>query len=550
MTLLECMSSILDKLKDDESRRDRLEFSTERLPEIKEETDYLNEKMGLSPIQSVLFSVLLQKSTNCRCSMEDVADYMGMNYVKLLTYDKELEDLWNKWLIRRRGSELKVPFEVIEQLRENKPYKKPKTAGLTTKMIMTRMSNLFKMIKDGVISTQQMMKEADEIMYNNQETSVGRTIKKYLVKDDQYTYNWKERYLLFLLIHFYDNKNDDMISWPDLSDYFQDSDDYEELEDLYTKGNLQLQKDGIIEYTEDDGLFEKEFFHIKDAVKIEILEDNGGLHKKMPFVCDIEPQEIPAKDMFYNEPERGQIETLEGLLSQGKLNQIYESLRAKGLRTGFTCLFYGAPGTGKTETVYQLARKTGRKIIVADVSKLKNCYVGETEKNVKALFMDYRRACYGEDVTPILLFNEADAIFGVRKENARNAVDKMENSVQNIILQEMENLSGILIATTNLSENLDKAFERRFLYKIKFNKPSLQAKENIWKAMIPDLTPPEAAALASEYDFSGGQIENIVRKREIQAILLGRDPDFEHIKSYCSEEMIETDNPFRMRIGF
>ena len=74
------------------------------------------------------------------------------------------------------------------------------------------------------------------------------------------------------------------------------------------------------------------------------------------------------------------------------------------------------------------------------------------------------------DVAPILLFNEADAIFGVRKNGAENAVDKMENTIQNIILQEMEDLNGILIATTNLATNLDSAFERRFLYKIEFEK--------------------------------------------------------------------------------
>lgn len=153
-------------------------------------------------------------------------------------------------------------------------------------------------------------------------------------------------------------------------------------------------------------------------------------------------------------------------------------------------------------------------------------------------------------MTPILLFNEADAIFGIRKERAHRAADKMENSMQNIILQEMENLSGILIATTNLTKNLDKAFERRFLYKIKFSKPTISVKEHIWTSMIPSLTSDEAATLAASYDFSGGQIENIARKREIQSILLGQDPVFEDIKSYCGEEFIDPSNRFGRRIGF
>ena len=110
-----------------------------------------------------------------------------------------------------------------------------------------------------------------------------------------------------------------------------------------------------------------------------------------------------------------------------------------------------------------------------NISQIKSCWVGESEKNIKGLFDNYRELVKKSEVTPILLFNEADAIIGVRKEGAQSAVDKMENSLQNIILQEMETLDGIMIATTNLQENMDKAFERRFLYKIKFDRPTEEA---------------------------------------------------------------------------
>lgn len=94
---------------------------------------------------------------------------------------------------------------------------------------------------------------------------------------------------------------------------------------------------------------------------------------------------------------------------------------------------------------------------------------------------------------------------------AERAVEKMENSIQNIILQEIEQLDGILIATTNLAENMDKAFERRFLYKIQFEKPDLNCRTQIWQAMIPPLNDADASYLAGKYDFSGGEIENIAR---------------------------------------
>lgn len=128
-------------------------------------------------------------------------------------------------------------------------------------------------------------------------------------------------------------------------------------------------------------------------------------------------------------------------------------------------------------------------------------WVGESEKNIKGIFDDYKQKVKQSVKAPILLFNEADAIIGKRQVGAERAVEKMENSIQNIILQEIEQLDGILIATTNLAENMDKAFERRFLYKVKFEKPDLACRSQIWQAMIPSLEDADASFLAARYDF-------------------------------------------------
>ena len=224
-------------------------------------------------------------------------------------------------------------------------------------------------------------------------------------------------------------------------------------------------------------------------------------------------------------------------------------MKEKGFRNGFACLFYGSPGTGKTETVYQLARKTGRNIMVVDVPQLKSMWVGQSEKNVKAPFDRYREQVKRAKLTPILLFNEADAIIGKRKNGAENAVDKMENSLQNIILQEMEQLDGIMIATTNLQQNLDKAFERRFLYKIKFEKPAIEARMSMWREMIPALGEENSRALALKYDFSGGQIENIARHYAIGNILHGCSDDIvKELSAYCDSERLQSKET--RRIGF
>lgn len=244
-----------------------------------------------------------------------------------------------------------------------------------------------------------------------------------------------------------------------------------------------------------------------------------------------------------------QISELSSILTEKRFADVQTRLRDAGMRLGFCCLFYGAPGTGKTETVYQLARLTGRDILRVDVDKIKSCWVGESEKNIKSLFTRYRNICKNTKLAPILLFNEADAVLGIRMEGASTAVDKMENSIQNIILQEMESLEGIMIATTNLTTNLDKAFERRFLYKIRFEKPSLEARTRIWMDMLYGLSETDAHTLASKFDLSGGEIENIVRKHTVGAILSGKDLiDMNQLISICSHERLtERSTP---RIGF
>jgi len=231
----------------------------------------------------------------------------------------------------------------------------------------------------------------------------------------------------------------------------------------------------------------------------------------------------------------------------------FQNIRARmkeqKMRCGFACVFYGSPGTGKTETVLQLARKTGRDVFQVNISEVKSCWVGESEKNIKAIFDRYRAQVQTSKITPILLFNEADAVIGKRREGAESAVDKMENSIQNIILQEMETLDGIMIATTNLEQNMDKAFERRFLYKIKFNKPSLVARSHIWRSMIPALSEEESVALASKYDFSGGQIENIARHYAINTVLHGEGSNIlDSLYAYCDGEKFEK-KEYR-KIGF
>ncbi|MCQ2241683.1 ATP-binding protein [Treponema sp.] len=305
-------------------------------------------------------------------------------------------------------------------------------------------------------------------------------------------------------------------------------------------------------FLQEAGLLEIEKEEVVDKAKIVLTDksiellygENADIYKVKKNSSNImEPESLVEKALFYTEDMQDQIEMLGQSLEQKNLDAIQARLESKGLSKGFAAILYGAPGTGKTETVIQLAKRTNRKILHVDISESKSMWFGESEKLIKKIFTDYRSLCKscknrGEN-TPILLFNEADALICKRNKLEGGGTRQTENAMQNILLEEMEKLDGIMIATTNLSENMDAAFERRFLFKIKYSKPDVEVRSKIWMNKIKSLSDEDACALAKDFDFSGGEIDNIVRKSEIDEIITGIRPAYGRLFELCQKERLE-----------
>ena len=541
-SVITCLSNVLDWFKV-KREAEGFKFDESLLKEVQSDLDFLAEAYEVSPLQAFLFALIVEKSSDYRMDLSDLANVLDMSFISSLRYGKDLSVLSSKWMIQVYEQRLKVPSEVMNCLTADMPFKKPDFTGMNSVQILSTIKSLLKKRRKEEIDDKNLSMELRDLISMNPDTVFSREINSLGIRN---SIEWK---LLIILCSLYYNEDDDMVGWHDIEPYVNEL-DLTVLQNGYKAENLILQKNNIITYAEEGGLMTKEYFKITDSVKERLFADaEVAREKAAPAINMLDANSLAYKKLFYGPSEQRSIDTLERMLGEEQYRKVRNSLRDSGLRTGFTCLFYGTPGTGKTETVYQLAKKTGRKIIVADVSKLKNCFVGESEKSLTKLFDDYRKCVKTMDIAPILLFNEADAIFGIRQEGAQRAVDKMENSLQNILLQEMEKLDGILIATTNLTQNLDKAFERRFLYKVRFEKPSLENKSKIWSSMMPELTESQAEELAREYDFSGGQIENISRKKKIQSIIECCDPDFATLKQYCGEELLNSEQK-RRRIGF
>ncbi len=261
----------------------------------------------------------------------------------------------------------------------------------------------------------------------------------------------------------------------------------------------------------------------------------------------IECGKIAERNLFFDGDTEAQLSMLLVSLGEDNFRALRERLRERGLPTGVAVLLHGHPGTGKTEAVRQMARATGRDIMHVDIARTKSKWVGGSEKETRRVFARYRDLCRRSKLTPILLFNEADAVLSRRMDVGHDNLARMENAVQDIILEEMESFDGILMATTNLVDNLDAAFERRFLFKVRFDRPSNEARARMWKDKLPCLADDEAACLAAKFDLSGGEIDNIVRKVTIEEVLGGGVATLERIVELCGGERIRKGTA---RVGF
>jgi hypothetical protein len=505
---------------------------------------YVAERMSLNEEQALVFALFIEKSTDDHIQISDFAELVGCRMVRIISMMAETDMLVEKHFIRRIKEDnsvyYSVPKEVVNAIKENRVYTPAPIDHLTTEQLFDRIEQVFEETEK-----ERLLQELDMLIEANPQLAFCQAFQSYDLKGCE-----EERLLLYVFCNRFINFHDDMVGAHDWEDYFSRSDAHFISYSLGNR-NLGLLKMTILENCNSDGLNDSEYYHLTNKAKEELFADFHLIDQQTKKKSDlIDGMTFAAKKLFYNPSVQRQIDRLGELLAPEHFAEIQQRLEAGGMRKGFTCLFYGAPGTGKTETVYQLARRTGRDLMVVDVSQIKSCWVGESEKNIKAAFDRYRSYVRQSEPAPILLFNEADAVLGIRQEGAQRAVEKMENSLQNIILQEMEQLDGIMIATTNLTQNLDKAFERRFLYKIEFEKPSAEAKSRIWRSMIPTLDEQTAVTLAKRYDFSGGQIENIARKRTVDMILLGGEPSIEQLDEYCRSEMLGQPERTRRKIGF
>ncbi len=224
--------------------------------------------------------------------------------------------------------------------------------------------------------------------------------------------------------------------------------------------------------------------------------------------------QLDWEDLILSRPTVKSLQEIRDWVTHGDL-LMHDLGLGKRLKPGYKSLFYGPPGTGKTETAALLGKSTGKLVYKVDLSMVVSKYIGETEKNLAKVFDQ------AENQDWILFFDEADALFGKRTQ-VNSANDRFGNQEIGYLLQRVEDFPGVVILASNLKDNIDEAFTRRFQSMVEFRMPGAEERYKLWKQSFSEKLPLNPAidlrAIADKYELSGGVMMNVVRKATLSAV--------------------------------
>lgn len=527
------------------------------------ELSYLAEYFHASKSQALFIAIIFTlRFQGEKVTFNVLNEHLNCSPLKLLEYSDEFVELYERRLIRKNvrsklsrklkfrnaEEELFVNDIISEKILKSEPLPTVMIDSEKYDDIYTCLEKFYQLAcrrSDFEISTHELFQQAEYMMRENMHLPL---IEKCMCMPGYID----EKYLfLYIVWKYLEGEVDPSVHFA--FDLMYDRPKYRlsEIQRVFQKKHSLIEY-GWIEiqeatfFTEVTMQLTEKSFDLMAECGIDLYKKDASKSKKKDIIT---PDDIALRKLIYSKDEDRQIDVVKNLLQEENFKRTQERLQEKALPKGVTVLLYGLPGTGKTETVLQIAKATGREIMKVDISNSRSIWFGESEKVVKKIFKDYYDLIKKDTPTPILFFNEADAIISKRKQNINSNTGETENRIQNILLEELENFQGILVATTNLVANMDAAFERRFLFKVKFDMPSMDAKAQIWHSKMPSLSMKDCELLAAQFNFSGGQIDNIVRKCEINEIVFGSQAGINDIINFCKEESL-TSHPKARSIGF
>lgn len=549
-------NKILNSLHEVFENSKKSELNFEKFKNIQKELKTIATYLNISKVQVVYFSIITVRNFNGdQTRIKDICEHLGLPAIKILSEIELIEDLLNKSFIKKCKSrrnyddslsnatyyiENKLNDAIIKGL----PCPELKIFKIESSLdLIEQINSIIDNAEDENLETEKILNNI-ELLYEKHNDFI------FFKSLDKYDLQPLDKIILLKIIWKSILGQDGLQINTFLDNFTQNKRAFvRTVQSIYNKSNNLIKYD-LLDSKRGGFMDDVEYYpssKLKELLKEDniLINDDKSTIKKDNIIL---PSSIKNKKLFYNEDIKKEINQLENLLNNDKYNELIIKLKNKNLPLNLNILLFGHPGTGKTETVLQIAKATNREVMKIDISSTKSKWFGDSEKIIKRIFDQYHSYSETCEFSPILLFNEADAILSKRNSNTNSSTSQTENTIQNILLEELENFKGIFIATTNLASNLDSAFERRFLFKLKFNKPELRERISILEDKIPGYEEADYIQIANFHDFTGSEIENITRKIEISDILGEPINSIDSILQLCQNEIVNMKK--KNNIGF
>jgi hypothetical protein len=407
-------------------------FFTEATPDL----EVVKNRLKLTAAQGAIFAVILNESSfGSGITLQDLAKVLRCENLESLRYFADIKRLEQRRLVERSVSHLvgdgclRVPESICAALARGRLPKRRSIKNLPPEKFFEEIDRALRRLRED-------KKLFMRIVACNMHLAICKTARSLVSRDALLLLCICRKLVIGGIGKMCESEIKRILR------VFSGGHENRTLGELRS-GEHTLIRDGYIEFAGNGIMDGAEFSLTRKARNdllggIEIYEREGENKKNM--VCW---QNINEKKLFYNTGEDENISELTGLLKPESFNTIRLRLTEHGRKAAFSCLFYGPPGTGKTESVYQIARAAQRDIVQVNIAETKSLWFGESERLVKGIFDDYRntvkhRTDKGEN-TPILFFNEADAIFSKRTAlgDQRPGPAQTENAMQNIMLNQI-----------------------------------------------------------------------------------------------------------------
>ncbi len=309
----------------------------------------------------------------------------------------------------------------------------------------------------------------------------------------------------------------------EMENELQDEDDYQIIgfSQEYSAISISKEKIYFLLFSDQEG--KKKAISKGDKGRIQEKKEIHAEHQRNKGLFEIVEPTVAIKDVILDEQVKKE------LLGAVDLTRAADMMKKWGIKPNLASkssgsikiLLYGPSGTGKTITAQALAGEVNADLFKVDASNLVSSWVGESTKNVKRVFREFYKYAKISKKKIFLFMNEADQLLSARGAITQ-AADKEYNQMQNILLEELENFDGVFLATSNLIDLFDTAWNRRFNIKIKFDVPKYETRLKLWQVHISDKMPLGSDvnfAKLAEYELAGGSIANVIYNAARKAAL-------------------------------